>query len=190
MVHVVPSHRSASSAEAVLPTAVHALGEVHETAFRKAPALAEVGVGWMLQVVPSHRSVIVGPAGLPELSTAAPTAVQANCDVHETPVSEPERKSGVGRARLRGMLGVDGHVEGARQCGVRIDIGGRAELLSQRSASRLAVVANTVVNPRGLPAQDAISRQRPRQSPSVTILRQQVSRHGSVARRARRARSL
>jgi len=88
-VHVVPSHRSASSAEAVLPTAVHALGEVHETAFRKAPALAEVGVGWMLQVVPSHRSVIVGPAGLPELSTAAPTAVHANCDVHETPVKKP-----------------------------------------------------------------------------------------------------
>ena len=150
-VHVVPSHRSASSAEAVLPTAVHALGEVQETAPRKSPGLAEVGVDWMLQVVPSHRSVIVGPAGLPELSKAAPTAVQANCDVHETPVSEPERKSGVGRARLRGMLGVDGHVEGARQCGVRIDIGGRAELLSQRSASRLAVVANTVVNPAGYP---------------------------------------
>ena len=88
-VHVVPFHRSASSAEAVLPTAVHALGEVHETAFRNAPGLAEVGVDWMLQVVPSHRSVIVGPAGLPELSKAAPTAVQANCDVHETPVKKP-----------------------------------------------------------------------------------------------------
>ena len=69
------------------PTAVHALGEVHETAFRKAPALPEVGVGWMFQAVPSHRSVIV-PTELPELSECAPTAVQANCDVHETPVKK------------------------------------------------------------------------------------------------------
>jgi hypothetical protein len=84
-VHVVPSHRSASSPEAVLPTAVHALGEVHETAFRKAPGLAEVGVGWMRQIVPSHRSVTV-PTLLPELSKAPPTAVQANCDAQETPV--------------------------------------------------------------------------------------------------------
>jgi hypothetical protein len=95
-VHVVPSHLSASSAEAVLPTAVHALGEVHETAPRKAPGLAEVGVGWMRQAVPSHRSVIV-PAGLPEVSECAPTAVQANCDVHETPVKKsPWVPGGVG----------------------------------------------------------------------------------------------
>jgi hypothetical protein len=95
-VHVVPFHRSASSAEAVLPTAVHALGEVHETAFRKAPALAEVGVGWMCQAVPSHRSVIV-PTLLPEPSKAPPTAVQANCDVQETPVKKsPCVPGGVG----------------------------------------------------------------------------------------------
>jgi hypothetical protein len=67
-----------------LPTAVHALGEVHETAFRNAPALPEVGVGWMLHLVPSHRSVIV-PVGLPELSKAVPTAMHAEGDVHETP---------------------------------------------------------------------------------------------------------
>ena len=73
-VHVVPSHRSASSAEAVWPTAVHALGEVHETAFRIAPGLPEVGVGWMFQAVPSHRSMIV-PVGLPELSKAPPAAM-------------------------------------------------------------------------------------------------------------------
>jgi hypothetical protein len=41
----------------------------------------------MRQAVPSHCSVIV-PAGLPELSECAPTAVQANCDVHETPVKK------------------------------------------------------------------------------------------------------
>ena len=67
-----------------MPTAVHELGEVHETAFRKAPALPEVGVGWMLQAVPSHRSVIV-PTELPELSKAPPTAMHAEGDVHETP---------------------------------------------------------------------------------------------------------
>ena len=32
---------------------------MHETAFKKDPGLPEVGVGWMLQVVPSHRSVSV-----------------------------------------------------------------------------------------------------------------------------------
>jgi hypothetical protein len=87
-VHVVPSHRSASSPEAVLPTAVHAETEVHETAPRKAPGLPEVGVGWMVQVVPSHRSVIV-PTLLPELSKAPPTAVHATGELHETPVKKP-----------------------------------------------------------------------------------------------------
>jgi hypothetical protein len=100
-VHVVPSHRSASSAEAVLPTAVHALGEVHETAFRKAPGLPEVGVGWMLQVVPSHRSVIV-PTGLPEPSKATPTAVHITGDVHATPFRPlPAAPAGLGVGVMR-----------------------------------------------------------------------------------------
>jgi hypothetical protein len=78
-VHVVPSHRSASSAEAVLPTAVHGLGEVHETAFRDAPGLAEVGVGWMLHVVPSHRSARVPPVD-------CPTDMQDEGDLQATPL--------------------------------------------------------------------------------------------------------
>ena len=80
----------------MLPTAVHAEGEVHETAFKKDPGLPEVGVGWMLQVVPSHRSVIV-PAELPELSKAPPTAMHAEGDEHDTPVKKsPCVPEGVG----------------------------------------------------------------------------------------------
>jgi hypothetical protein len=71
----------------VFPTAVHAEDEVHETAPRKAPAVPEVGVGWMLHVVPSHRSVIV-PTGLPEPSKAPPTAMHAEGDEHDTPVKK------------------------------------------------------------------------------------------------------
>jgi len=85
----------------VLPTAVHALGEVHETAFRKAPALPEVGVGWMLQAAPSHRSVIV-PTELPELSKAVPTAMHAEGDVHETPIRLlPAGPAGLGVGVMR-----------------------------------------------------------------------------------------
>ena len=106
-VHVVPSHRSASSPEAVFPTAVHALGEVHETAFRKAPGLPEVGVGWMLQVVPSHRSVIV-PTELPEPSRAtptAPTAMHITGDVHVTPFRPlPAPPGGLGVGVMRHVV--------------------------------------------------------------------------------------
>lgn len=84
-VQLVPSHLSAMTAPALLfPTAVQALVEVQETAFRNAPGLLDVGVGWMLQLVPFQVSVSV-PTGLPELSKAGPTATQAEGDVHETP---------------------------------------------------------------------------------------------------------
>jgi hypothetical protein len=63
---------------------VHAFGEVQETAFKNDPGLPEVGVGWMLQLVPSQRSVSV-PTELPELSKAGPTAIQTEGDVQETP---------------------------------------------------------------------------------------------------------
>ena len=85
MLQLFPFHLSAiTTPAALLPTAVHALGEVQETAFRNAPGLFEVGVGRMLQRVPSQRSVSV-PTGLPELSNAVPTATQADGDVHDTP---------------------------------------------------------------------------------------------------------
>ena len=81
-VHVVPSHCSASvtpPAEglAVVPTAVQAEDEVHDTEVRlgDGPGL---GVDWMLHAVPSHRS-----ASVPRLEP--PTAVHAAEDVHDTP---------------------------------------------------------------------------------------------------------
>jgi hypothetical protein len=71
----------------VFPTAVQADADAHETAPKKDPGLSEVGVAWMLHVVPSQRSTTV-PTGLPELSKAAPTAVQTEAEVHETPVKK------------------------------------------------------------------------------------------------------
>jgi hypothetical protein len=104
MRHLVPSHRSARVPEAVLPTAVHALGEVHETAFRNAPALPEVGVGWTLHRVPSHRSAIV-PVGLPEPSKAVPTAMHAEGDVHATPARPlPAAPAGLGVGMMRHVV--------------------------------------------------------------------------------------
>jgi hypothetical protein len=63
------------------PTAVHAEADVHDTA-RPRP-LIPVGVGWMAQAVPFHRSARIlrnPPPGL-----AAPTAVHATAEVHDTP---------------------------------------------------------------------------------------------------------
>jgi hypothetical protein len=80
----------------VLPTAVQADGEVHDTANRAYPALFEVGVGWMLQAWPFQRSAIV-PAKFPELSNTGPTAVQEVAEVHETPPRPlPAAPAGVG----------------------------------------------------------------------------------------------
>jgi hypothetical protein len=81
-VHFVPFHCSASVTPAkgelsVVPTAVQAEDEVHDTEFRlgDGPGL---GVDWMLHAVSSHRS-----ASVPRLE--APTAVHAVEDVHDTP---------------------------------------------------------------------------------------------------------
>ena len=65
MVQVWPSHRSARVPVGVPggarrpPTAVHADGEVHDTAVRNHPPPGGFGVGWMLQVLPFHRSASV-----------------------------------------------------------------------------------------------------------------------------------
>ena len=82
-VHVVPFHCSASVTPAkapelsVVPTAVQAEDEVHDTEVRMGdrPGL---GVDWMLHAAPSHRS-----ASVPRLEP--PTAVHAVEDVHDTP---------------------------------------------------------------------------------------------------------
>src|SRR6516165_7824415 len=77
---VLPSQNSASVARMPLfPTAMQAVADVHETAFRLPPL---VGVVWVVQVPPSQRSTNVPP--LPD-----PTAVHDVADVHETAFRPP-----------------------------------------------------------------------------------------------------
>jgi hypothetical protein len=82
-VHVVPSHCSASVTPAkapelsVVPTAVQAEDEVHDTEVRNGDGPG-LGVDWMLHAVPSHCS-----ASVPRLES--PTAVHAVEDAHDTP---------------------------------------------------------------------------------------------------------
>ena len=71
MDHVVPFHRSASvtlrpELLASAPNAAHAEDEVHDTAFRRLTCAPEgLGVRWIRQVVPFHRSAKV--TSVPEL---------------------------------------------------------------------------------------------------------------------------
>jgi hypothetical protein len=83
MVHRVPSHRSASVPAFEVPAAVHTDGNGHATALRKPPPWEGLGVGWMRQVAPSHRSARAweDPARL----TLFPTAVHADGAVQEAP---------------------------------------------------------------------------------------------------------
>src|SRR5262249_44098026 len=87
MVHLFPFHRSANnrigpdSDEVVEyePTAMQAEGDVQDTASRKlCAAPAGLGVGWMVQVDPFHRSARTRPLAVP------PPAVQAEREVHDT----------------------------------------------------------------------------------------------------------
>src|SRR6266581_3193258 len=86
---VVPFHRSASVTGTPelftkTPTAVQAEGEAHDTPFRKLPrAPAGLGVRWIRQVVPFHRSARVTRTPEPVVDT--PTAMQAEAVVQETP---------------------------------------------------------------------------------------------------------
>jgi hypothetical protein len=102
--HVVPFHRSATVTGPELvkfnPTAEQAEDAEHPTPFRKITcAPAGFGVGWILQLVPFHRSASV-PTGKPELSVRAPTAVQVNEDVQATP-SSPPPSAGLGVGWMR-----------------------------------------------------------------------------------------
>jgi hypothetical protein len=65
------------------PTAMHAPGDVHETAFRLPP----LGVVWVVQVLPSHRSATVAPL-------LDPTAMHPIADVHDTPFRLPATVEG------------------------------------------------------------------------------------------------
>lgn len=84
MIHFRPFHRSAKGTGAPelfrkdAPTAVQADGDVHDRPFRKLNCVPEgFGVGWMLHLVPFHRS-----AKAPEFE--APTEVQAEDVVQDT----------------------------------------------------------------------------------------------------------
>src|SRR6516162_284015 len=91
-VHLFPFHRSAKDRagpdwdEVVkyAPAAMQADGDVQDTPFRKlCTAPAGLGMGWMVQVVPFHRSARVLPLAVP------PTAVQAEREAHDTLFSAP-----------------------------------------------------------------------------------------------------
>ena len=82
MLQVAPSHRSASVPVLEPPTAVHAADDVHATPDKNAPA--GLGVDWICQLLPFHRSTSAlraVPGGVP------PTAVHADGDVQDTPFS-------------------------------------------------------------------------------------------------------
>jgi hypothetical protein len=93
--HCWPFHRSATSPVGKpelskdVPTAMQNVRAVQETPKRAVPgAPAGLGVGWMVQFVPFHRSARV-PVGLPKLSVRAPTAVQATDDMQDTAARKP-----------------------------------------------------------------------------------------------------
>src|SRR5215472_15785281 len=101
MVQVVPFHRSARvvvpefDVAFTFPAAVQAAGVVQDTAARTPPG-GGLGVGWMLQSVPFHRSARV-LIGLPALSVWAPTAVQNEGEVQDAPAKKlPAAPEGVG----------------------------------------------------------------------------------------------
>lgn len=69
-----------------LPTAVHAVGDEHETPFSELyVAPGGFGVDWIDQVEPFHCSTRV--IRRPVLPANEPTAVQATLEAHETPFS-------------------------------------------------------------------------------------------------------
>src|SRR5215467_11505296 len=106
--HVRPFHRSASvpsdwpvAGSNSLPTAMQDDRDVQATLFRSlTPRPGGLGVGWMLQVWPSHRSARV-PVGLPGGVRRPPTAVHADGELHDTESRNhpPPGGSGVGRMR-------------------------------------------------------------------------------------------
>jgi hypothetical protein len=68
----------------VVPTAMHAVADVHDTPVRSLEIAAAVfGVRWIDQRLPSQRNARV-ISRVPELFSKRPTAVQAIGDVHAT----------------------------------------------------------------------------------------------------------
>ena len=84
MRHLAPSHRSTRSFEFEAPTAVQLSAAGHATAARMLNGdPGGLGVGWMRQLLPFHRSASVLCA--PDPAKNPPTAVHAEPDRHDTP---------------------------------------------------------------------------------------------------------
>src|SRR5215467_1991454 len=106
--HVRPSHRSASvpsdspvAGSNSLPTAMQDDRDVQATLFRSlTPRPGGLGVGWMLQVWPSHRSARV-PVGVPGGARRPPTAVHADGEVHDTAIRNQSPPGGFGVGWMR-----------------------------------------------------------------------------------------
>ncbi len=87
--HAVPFQRAAKVTVVAelflsLPTAVQAVLERQDTPLRLAVvAPAGLGVLWIVQLVPFHRSASI--AVVPEVFVQLPTAVQAVVEKHDTP---------------------------------------------------------------------------------------------------------
>jgi hypothetical protein len=76
---------------------VQADGDEHATLFKTPPAEEEWGAGTMLHRIPSQRSASVPKALNPDLSVEAPTAMQAEAEVHATPSKKlPAAPAGLG----------------------------------------------------------------------------------------------
>ena len=106
MRQVWPFHRCARVSEVprlllVFPTAMQAERDTQDAAFRlPAAAPGGLGVRWMLQVLPFHRSAsMAGDGLLDRFGLENPTARQPVADVHATPISwpiTPPARPGVG----------------------------------------------------------------------------------------------
>ena len=84
MRQALPSHRSASVPWSDPPVARQAECSVQATPVREANwALGGLGVGWMRQVAPFHRSARVRT--IPAAECCSPMTVQAEGEVHDTP---------------------------------------------------------------------------------------------------------
>ena len=86
MRHRDPSHRSTRTFEFEVPTAVQVSAAGHATANSLLDGdPAGLGVGWMRQLLPFHRSARVRRT--PDLTANCPTAVHAELVGHDTPLS-------------------------------------------------------------------------------------------------------
>src|SRR5262249_1229653 len=96
MLQVWPFARSARLPALEFPAAVHAAADVQATPFSSPPPWGGLGVPWMVQRVPFHRSARVLALGVKGLE--APAAMHADVDVQDTPLRKPLPWGGLGGA--------------------------------------------------------------------------------------------